>query len=74
MVREVTPELFNKGDDAKSVPYAKSQNAIAPKEYRSAHAKRQRDIKRLIDSKHGSSPVKSTNERTGGGGSALHRM
>lgn len=36
---------------------------VAPKEYRSAHARRQRDIKRLLDSKQGTVPRMAWNER-----------
>ena len=50
-VHEVSPYLIKTTEDQAVIPKSKSQNIIAPKEYRSAHARRQRDIKRLLDSK-----------------------
>lgn len=50
-VREVSPDLVKKTEGQAFIPKSKSQNLIQPKDYTSTHARRQRDIKRLLDSK-----------------------
>ena len=64
-VREVSPDLVKKTEGQAFIPKSKSQNLIQPKDYTSTHARRQRDIKRLLDSKQGTVQRAASWERTG---------